>query len=291
MLKLIYINLVRFLELFFGISFTKRFDSYVRFRRVLNLKEPSTLADKVSYIELNDSNSLRSDCSDKYDVRLYVKNKGLGNILPKVYTKALRSFEQMDLEVLPNSFVIKATHGCRMNFIVCDKGQIDSHQLKKIIDQWLNTTYGLSSLEPHYRCIPHRFYVEEYLGSNLTDYKIHCLNGIPKFILVCSDRDNTEGKSMGVTLDLFNTKWEQIRGLQSFGSEVAGKGLIKKPKKLNEMLEIAKILSTDFEFVRVDLYEIDEQIYFSELTFSPACGIFPYFTESFIMEMGKELKI
>ena len=38
------------------------------------------------------------------------------------------------------------------------------------------------------------------------------------------------------------------------------------------MLRISKILSEDFIYVRVDLYEIEGTIYFGELTFTPANG-------------------
>ena len=46
----------------------------------------------------------------------------------------------------------------------------------------------------------------------------------------------------------------------------------EKPKKLNEMLRIARILSRGFRYVRVDLYNIDGEIKFGEMTFTPAAG-------------------
>ena len=57
------------------------------------------------------------------------------------------------------------------------------------------------------------------------------------------------------------------------------------------MLEIAQILSKDFTFVRVDLYSIEEKVYFGELTFSPASGVFSHYSDKFINDMGKRLKI
>ena len=63
------------------------------------------------------------------------------------------------------------------------------------------------------------------------------------------------------------------------------------PQSLDRMLEIASVLSKDFDFVRVDLYEVQGKVHFGELTFSPACGVFPYFTEEFITQMGRKLEI
>ena len=57
------------------------------------------------------------------------------------------------------------------------------------------------------------------------------------------------------------------------------------------MIRIAKILSKDFKFVRVDLYELERKVYFGELTFSPAHCVFPYLSDKFDLEMGKLLQI
>ena len=38
------------------------------------------------------------------------------------------------------------------------------------------------------------------------------------------------------------------------------------------MIEIAKKLSSDFDYVRVDLYEVEGKIYFGELTFTDGSG-------------------
>ena len=64
-----------------------------------------------------------------------------------------------------------------------------------------------------------------------------------------------------------------------------------KPEKLDEMIEISKTLSADFDFVRVDLYEINGKVYFGELTFSPATGVLEYYNDRFIVEKGKLLHI
>ena len=68
-----------------------------------------------------------------------------------------------------------------------------------------------------------------------------------------------------------NEKWEIL----PYGNEdAASKKHIKfnKPKKLKEMIEIAKKLSSDFDYVRVDLYEVEGKIYFGELTFTDGSG-------------------
>ena len=257
----------------------------------LNLKYPVTLSDKVSYIELHEQSPLAPLCTDKYMVRKYVTEKGLSDILVPLAGGPWKSVEEIDFDALPDSFALKATHGCKMNYLVPEKSKLDVGKCQSEVQRWLNTTYGGYSIEPHYLHIPHRVYAEKFLKDavQLIDYKIHCLNGEPAFILVCSNRQANGDVAMKVTLDLFDLDWKPIPELIPSGMEVAGDGSVPKPKKLEQMLSIARIISKDFKFVRVDLYELIDTIYFGELTFTPGCGVFPYFTEKFDKEMGKRL--
>lgn len=293
MIKKIYGCWLKILVILFGIDFAKRFDAYLRFKRKLNLKNPQTLADKVTYLFLHHSTPLMSTCTDKWAVREYVAQKGLSKILIPTVGGPWSSVEDINFDSLPNEFILKATHGCKMNYLVSDKSKLNVPACNQTLQSWLNTTYGTYSMEPHYKQILHRIYAEELLDvqGGLMDYKIHCLNGKPQFILVCSER-NAKGRRMQVTLDLFDVNWNaQNQYLRPVGLEIAGAGKIEKPQNLGKMLDIARTLSADFPFVRVDLYEVQGEIYFGELTFSPACGVFPYFTDEFIQKMGKNLMI
>ena len=103
-------------------------------------------------------------------------------------------------------------------------------------------------------------------SGDLPDYKIHNFNGEPKLVLVCRDRFNGHG----LTEDFFSENWEHIdvkRPSLSNSSEE-----IKKPERLQEILELSRILSKDIPFVRTDFYEIGGKVYFGEITFYPASG-------------------
>lgn len=276
-----------------GVDAAKVFDALLRDHRLLNLKNPQSLSDKVSYIELHEQSPLAPSCTDKYAVRQYVADKGLADILVPVYGEAYTDFDEIRFDELPDAFVIKATHGCKMNYLVPDKAQLDREKCRKEIQRWMNTTYGTYSMEPHYTLIPHRFYIEKYLShaDALVDYKFHCINGEPRFVLVCSDRKGGGDGAMQVTLDLFDMDWKPVREVVASGAEKPGSGMMKKPEGFEEMADIARKLSADFKFVRVDLYELHGKVYFGELTFTPAHCVFPYFTKQFNLEMGKLLRL
>ncbi len=274
-----------------GPDAAKKFDARFRFGRRLNLKHPQSLADKVAFLELHKQSPLAARCTDKYAVRAYVTEKGYGHILVPLAGGPWESVEEIDFSKLPSSFVLKATHGCKMNRIVPDKALLDREMCKKEMHSWLNTTYGRYSLEPHYAKIPHRIYAEAYMGEGLIDYKFHCMNGVPHFVLAVSERKTEERKRTKATLDLFDMQWRALPVLLPDGGETPGSGKVKKPACFEAMKEIAGALSADFDFVRVDLYEQNGRVWFGELTFTPATCVFPYFSEAFLFEMGKNLRI
>lgn len=292
-IKTLYGHLLGAISKMAGVDAAKIFDTLLRDHKLLNLKNPQSLAEKVSYIELHAQSPLAPSCTDKYAVRQYIADKGLADILVPVYGEAYTDFEEINFDTLPDAFAIKATHGCKMNYLVPDKSRLDKESCRKEIQQWMNTTYGTYSMEPHYAQIPHRFYIEKYLSNAdaLVDYKFHCLNGEPQFVLVCSDRKSNGGKAMQATLDLFDMDWKPIYEVVASGAEKPGNGTMKKPEHFHEMVDIARKLSSDFSFVRVDLYELDGAVYFGELTFTPAHCVFPNFTKQFNREMGKLLQI
>lgn len=291
MLKKIYSCWLKVLVLLFGIDFAKQFDAYLRFRRKLNLKNPKTLADKVTYLFLHKSTPLMSTCTDKWAVREYIASKGLADILIPTLGGPWTSVKDINFDSLPNEFILKATHGCKMNYFVPDKSKLDIPSCKRTLQKWIDTTYGTYSMEPHYKPIPHRIYAEQLLGQSteMVDYKFNCLNGKPQFILVGSERDASKGR-MSVKFSLLDTNWKSLNQyLQTSGLEVPNSQQVSRPQHLEQMLSISSLLSADFPFVRVDLYEVKGKIYFGELTFSPFCGVYPILTDDFIEKMGNLL--
>lgn len=286
-IKVIYGKMLTGLGKLCGVDCAKKFDTQLRFHRNLNLKNPKSLADKVTYIELHEQSPLAPECTDKYAVRRYVEDKGFADILVPLAGGPWSSVNEIDFQTLPDVFVFKATHGCKMNYLVPDKTKLDKKKCMAEMSRWLQTTYGTYSMEPHYLKIPHRIYAENYLADadKLIDYKFHCMNGIPQFVLVCGDRVVTE---MGndVSRHIFDMNWKPLVGLTDETSDK-----IEKPEHLEQMIDIAKKLSEDFKFVRVDLYDINGKVYFGELTFSPTNGVFSHYTQEFLDEMGARLKI
>lgn len=291
--KVIYGKMLVAMSNLIDLDFAKQFDTLLRFHRKLNLKHPNSLADKVAYIELHKQSPIAPMCTDKVAVREFVKKKGLEEILIPMVGGPWESVEDVNFDALPNSFVLKATHGCKMNYLVPDKANLNLKKCKSELYRWINTTYGTYSMEPHYLSIPHRIYAEEYLSDaiQLTDYKFHCANGKPLFVMTVYNRKVDGDNGMSLNFDVFDMEWNPIEGMLPHKKEIPGDGKSPKPKMFYKMVEIAKILSAEFDFVRVDLYEQNGKVLFGELTFSPDCCVFPNFPQSFLDKMGNKLRI
>jgi len=261
-----------------------RIESSVRYHRKLNLKHPVTLSDKICYLEFKTVNPLVIQCSDKYEVRKYIESKGYKKLLVPIIGEVYNDANDIDFSLLPEKFVIKATYGCKMNMICEDKNLLDYDNAKRIINSWLKKGFARDAMEPHYKYIEKRIICESFLedANGIVDYKIHCINGKPEFVLVCSER------SKGLKLNLYDLEWNPINELQG---HYKNDKEVEKPSLLNEMIDIATVLSQDFDFVRVDLYQIQNCIYFGELTFTPNGGVISYFTEKFDTMLGEKLVI
>ncbi|WP_242358308.1 ATP-grasp fold amidoligase family protein [Bifidobacterium pseudolongum] len=268
-----------------GVKRTKELDARIRFGRRLDLDHPTTLADKVSWVELNTDQSIATRLTDKYGVRDFVAQRGLGDILVPLCGGPWNNASEIDFDELPDSFVIKATHGCGMNLLVDDKSGLDIPATRKKMNKWLSEDYPRACIEPHYQNVPRRLYAEEMLkySNNIVDYKFHCIDGDPKFVLVCSNREES------INLSLFDVRWNPLT--EHLQNTRITNPLPKSPAALPQMVAAARRLSQGFPFVRVDLYASENKVFFGEMTFSPAAGVFNHFDDAFIRKWGKELDL
>lgn len=267
---------------------------FVRFHKLPNLRNPQDLNEKILWQKLYSDTSKWSELADKYKVRSYVKSLGLESILVKHYG-AWDNENNIDFDNLPNSLIFKVNNGegKGTNLIVKNLEATNKVELLKLFHWWLTRKHiGALAGEPQYKAIKPMIIAEELLpipedDNSVVDYKIWCINGIPRFILVCNDRDSRGG----VALMTYDTNWKACPQYNMFNSDYRKGKILPKPKNLDKMLEIASQLSKDFPILRVDLYNIDGKIFFGELTFTSLGGMMNYYTPEFLLMIGKEADI
>jgi hypothetical protein len=169
----------------------------------------------------------------------------------------------------PPPFVIKSTHAS-MQYVFVGVGEVpDWTMIEDKADLWLSQTYefGERQLEWHYKHIRPRLIVEPMLGDGRTppvDYKFGVFHGRVKLIQV------DEGRGGEQTRWLMSREWEPLPFNIRYPR---GTTEPPRPAGLNEMIRIAERLGNEFEYVRVDLYNIAGRIYFGEMTFFPGAGL------------------
>lgn len=266
---------------------------FAYFHRLLNLNEPKDMNEKLLYMKLYTDMSRWTDLADKYKVRAYVEECGLGEyLIPLV--GMWTDVNDIDFETLPQSFIFKANNGVGKSelLMVKDKSQLNIEETKKFLDELLKRKHvGVLSGEPHYHKIKPCIIAEELLSSeegekSLVDYKIYCANGKAHYIWVCSGRD-----SKGTAVMTYDRDWNPRPDLCIIDFRYR-EGIVKsKLANLDDMIRVAETLVKPFPFVRMDLYNINGKIYFGEMTFTPLGGMVNFHPQSFFNEMGNSIDL
>lgn len=250
--------------------------------RKLNLESPQRYTEKLQWYKLYYRNSLMTLCADKYQVRKYVEEKGLGNILNEIYA-TYNSVDEINFESLPQEFVLKLSNGTSTNIIVKDKNQFDKIKIKKMFDVFRLKTKVLEKREWVYKNNKTLILAEKYINSledtSLIDYKILCFGGIPAYI-ICVGGRGTDNYYHTV----YDTKWNKVD--VKIGDSMSHVE-VGKPAMFDEMMNIARILSEDFPTARIDLYSVGEKIQFGEITFFPWSGYMNFTPDSFDYNLGE----
>ena len=262
----------------------------IKLKRRLNLKNPKRYTEKLQWYKMYYRNSLMHKCVDKYLVRDYVKKRGLENFLVDLYGK-YNSIHEIDFKSLPECFVMKTTHGGGgLNVVICrDKKELDYDILLEKLssgDKPFKKRSG--GREWAYYGLKPGIIVEELLvnknnpEAGINDYKFFCFDGKPEYIVADVDR------YIGHKRNFYDVHWNNLH--ISSDCPVADRE-IDKPQKLQEMLKVASRLSKGFPYVRVDLYEIEGQIYFGEMTFYPWSGYVQFMPDKFDFILGEKFKL
>jgi hypothetical protein len=257
----------------------------------LDLKNPTSFNHKINWKKVFDRNPLLILTADKYAARGYVE-KILGfdeasKILIPLYS-VTEDAESIPFDELPENFVVKPNHGCKMHlFVRGDKLE----QKEKIIcsaTKWLKMRYGLYNYEWAYRHIKPKILVEQLLetpdGSLPLDYKFYCFRGKCKLIRVSENRF-TDGDSSCY----FDLNWNRMP-IHNPGYNDSTSNY-EKPANLTSLIAVAEKLSVEFDAVRIDLFNIDGQVYFGEFTHYDAAGLARFEPESFDFSLGANWEI
>jgi|SRR5699024_3203651 len=252
---------------------------YLKTGKELDLAHPHEFTEKLQWLKLHKYGEEYGDLVDKYEVRHYVKQKIGEEYLNTLYG-VYEDPEEIDFDELPDKFALKGTHGSGYNVLVEDKSRLNIRKTQKRLCRILDKNYYLRCRERVYKNVKPRIVAERFLSipdsRRLLDYKILCFNGKPECIYV---------GHCGKVLGYFDTDWHKLDD-ENYVSED-----IPRPKKLKKMLQLARKLSENFLYMRVDFYIWNQQIIFGELTFFNFGGLRRFPIEHLNLKLGKLIQL
>ena len=253
--------------------------------RFPNLKNPSLFSEKQQWLKLNDMHPEYRDLVDKLEVNKFVESRiGPGHCFPVL--GVWDSFDEIDFDSLPESFVLKCNHDSGSTKVIREKSKLteqDLKELKKHFTYRLKHDYFYAGREYPCKGIKPRIMAQQLMRNDsdptqdIEDYKFFCFNGEPKIMFVATDR------SIDVKFDFFDMdfNWLDIQNIHPNSGKK-----IEKPEHFEELKEIAAKLSEGMKFVRVDLYEINGTVYFGEFTFFHGGGFCLFHPDEWEQRLG-----
>lgn len=257
---------------------------YLSQERFLNIKSPRRFTEKIQWYKLNYRDELMTRCADKIELKDYVKARvGECYVVPNY--AVFDTVDDIDFSILPDKFVLKTSNGSHTNIICHSKSDLNIEDTTSKLRTWLECRSVKLGREWSYYNIKPRILCEELLPfdkqGELIDYKFFCFNGKVEFLYVLVDRNNNSGLKLAILDSNFNKLEAYRNDIQPLVTPV------DKPENYSDMIKIAKELSKDFPHVRVDLYNLDGQIYVGELTFYDGSGYKGFIPDDFDYKIGE----
>lgn len=251
-------------------------------RRIPRFGKPATFSDKVNWRILNDRRPLLEWTCDKLAMKDYAADAGLAGLrVPRTIWSGTDLSELRSTD-LPEHWVLKPNH--RSGLIHFGRGQADPQELAAVTAGWLDPFEASAMHEWAYTAARPMFLVEELLGppgAPPPDYKIFVFGGKPELIEMVNRYDGNQQRLYWADWSPLDVLW----GPQGIAP------IAPPPPELPEMLEIAARLGEPFDFIRVDLYDVDGAILFGELTPYPCGGLERFRPASFDVELGEKWQL
>ena len=236
-----------------------------------NLRQPRTFVEKLLAYMRSDRMEQYAPYADKLAVRKYVAAQVGEKYLTQLYG-VYSHYAEIDFTKLPEKFYLKLNHGCHWNVPCEDKAKFlqENKEHQEFLEQHLQENYADKSGERQYDKIAPRIYAEEFLqveNPAVNLYRIFTFGGVPKFIQVTGQFQGPGDLVPRYLNNFYDCAWQPQPFVIGSYSDVPY--AVPQPENLTELLAVAQKLAAPFPFVRVDLYNLNGRIVFSELTFTP----------------------
>lgn len=267
-----------------------KYKFYKRMKTRLDLDNPKTFNQKLQWLKLYNRNPEYTKMVDKYEVKKYVSGKiGEEYIIPTL--GVWDSPEEIDFDKLPDKFVLKCNHNSGLGMCICkDKKTLNINKVKEDLKKGLAENYYWNGREWPYKNVKPKIIAEKYMEDEttqeLTDYKFFCFDGYVDNVMIVVDRCLGNPKYYH-----FDRNWKLCKNYNRLCRSLPPDFTIPKPNKIDEMFELASLMSIGIPHVRIDFYLVNNKIYFGEYTFFSESGFDTGYDEDSDLHLGSLIKL
>lgn len=269
---------------------TSKLKFLVKCHKWPNFKHPKDVNEKINWMKFYGDTSMWPIYADKYRVREFVKECGLGNTLIPLIGK-WDSVDEIDWDALPNQFVMKCNNGSGDVVVCTDKSKLDIETTKKHFEKLLKKKLSVLSGELHYAKIKPCIIAEQMLdvstqpcnSTSLIDYKVWVFDGKPLFTWCTWNRQQYHANVAVYDMDWnFHPEWSVWTS-----HYVMPKDRVPKPACFDKLMDAVSRLGRGIPVARIDMYVCGEKIYFGEITMTSQAGFMDFYTQEFLDKMGQ----
>lgn len=255
----------------------------------LNLEAPATLCEKLQWLKLYYHDPLYTTMVDKYAVKKYV-----GELIGKEYViPALGvwdSFDEIDIDSLPDQFVLKWTNDSGSLVVIEDKAKFDRDMVKARSEENIGQNYFYYSREWPYKNVKPRIIAEPYIDSlgkaDSIEYKVTCFNGRVGFVTICQGIPHSTFDVR--TNDSYTVDFEHMPWYSYYKNS---EHEFKRPEFWDDLIALSERLALEIPYLRVDWYAIDGRLYFGEATFYTWGGFIEFTPPEWDLKLGECLRL
>ncbi|MEE6274173.1 ATP-grasp fold amidoligase family protein [Georgenia sp. MJ206] len=235
----------------------------------LRLRRPNTFSAKVNWRIVFDRRSILVAACDKEASKLIASTKAADLVrIPKTvwFGTDLASLAHVEL---PHRWVLKPNSGSGR--AIFGSGSADVPAIIAHTHDWLeddmNAIFGCWA----YSQARSAFLVEEQIGDSdgrLLDYKVYCFGGVPHFVQVV---DESGGRH---AFAHYTPNWRRLETRMTGRGRISPETAeIQRPERLDDLLEAAARIAAPYDFMRVDFYIVNDELWFGEMTPYPSGGV------------------
>lgn len=255
----------------------------------LDWKNPKTFNEKLQWLKLYDRKPEYTTMVDKYRVKQWVADRiGEQYVIP---TLAIYSnVDEIDLEKLPDQFVLKCNHDSGSVVVCRDKSSFDLIAAKNKLANALKKNFYWEAREWPYKDVDRCIFAEQCIirgeeSQDLADYKFFCFDGVVKALYVATERNNSSEETR---FDFFDIDFNHLSVTNGHPN---AESVPPRPKRFDEMIRLSQILSRGLPHVRCDFYNNGDELFFGEMTFYHWGGMVKFNPSSFDLKMGEWIRL